>query len=123
MNAPSIPPLPAFNEAVRKGSPFAAGSATPGPHAVRLWRAVAVDQESLGEGVWRETATAATFAAWMLIAFVSVGWAWFPAGGIAIAMLGIAVSLLGLSSRRVKLAIAALAVHAAMLCGCYFKVM
>jgi hypothetical protein len=123
MTEVSISTSPAFDAAVRKGSPFADGSARPGPLVGRQWRAATIERESIGEGVWRETATAATFAAWMLLGFVAVGWAWFPVGGIAIALLGIAMSLMGLSSRHVKLAIAAMTIHAAMLCGCYFNSM
>lgn len=111
----------------RKGSPFAPGTAKPMGQAATgrasLGRRLAVDQESMGEGVWRETAASAAFASMMLIAFTVGGWFYFPAGGVAIATLGLAMSLLGMSSRHTKLASVSLVAHTVALVACYFKAM
>jgi hypothetical protein len=122
---------------VRKGSPFAPGTAKPMGHVATgrwmtggaatgrtmLGRRLVSDQESIGEGVWRETAASAAFASLMLIAFGVGGWFYFPAGGVAIATLGLAMSLLALSSRHTKLAGISLIAHTIALVACYFKTM
>lgn len=103
------------------GSPFAVGSATPGPgNNAAIWQSPA-SPEPIGEGVWLETVAAAGFSAWMLLAFGFVGWCWFPAGGVAISLLGISMSLLGLTSRLFKFSIVALALHVVALVACYAK--
>jgi hypothetical protein len=111
----------------RKGSPFAPGTAKPmGQAAIgraSLGRRLTLDQESIGEGVWRETAASAAFASLMLIAFALGGWFYFPGGGVAIATLGLAMSLFGLSSRHTKLAGVGLVAHCVALVACYFKAM
>jgi hypothetical protein len=103
-------------EPLRPGSPFALGSATapptPASPPLRL-------PEPIGEGVWRETAAAAGYSTWMLVPFGIVGWSWFPAGGVAIALLGIVMSVMGMSSRLVKPSILAFAIHAILLVFCY----
>lgn len=105
----------------RTGSPFATGSAKPQPANVSGGPPVSMPPEPIGEGVWRETAAAGGFSAWILIAFGFAGWAWFPAGGAAISMLGLAMSVLGLSSRLTKASAVALTIHAGTLVACYFK--
>lgn len=75
----------------------------------------------MGEGVYRETAIAAACAAWMLLGFAIAGYLWFPGGGIAIALLGSAMALMGLTSRQVKRSAVALSGHGIILVGCYFK--
>lgn len=103
-------------EPVRTGSPFASGSATAqqesAPPPFRL-------PEPIGEGVWRETAAAAGYSTWVLIPFAIAGWIWFPAGGVAITLLGVAMSVMGLSSRLVKPSLIAFAIHAILLVSCY----
>jgi len=106
---------------IRTGSPFAAGSMISQSGTVRLRDPQTVAKEAIGEGVWRETAASAVFASGMLIGFAIPGWLWFPAGGILIALLGVTMSLLGFSSRYVKLSAAGLVIHGVILVGCYFK--
>ena len=108
---------------IRQGSPFAAGSAKT-PLGTGRWRnSDAIVNETIGEGVWRETAASAVFASGMLIGFAIPGWLWFPAGGIPIALLGAAMGLLGFSSRYTKLAATGLVIHGVILVGCYFRSM
>lgn len=108
---------------VRAGSPFAAGSFGPGPELLRGPRSLPAEPEGIGEGVYRETAAAAAFAAWMLLAFATAGYVWHPAGGIATSLLGCAMGLMGLSSRHVKPSAAAAAAHLAILSACYLKLL
>ena len=106
---------------VRKGSPFAAGSAIAQPGSGRWVNSQTVVAESIGQGVWQETATAALFASWLLIGFASAAWMWFPAGGMAITLLGMTMSLLGFSSNYKKLSTVGLVTHGVILTSCYFQ--
>jgi hypothetical protein len=108
-------------DSIRTGSPFAIGSAASQPKKVSGVSPVIIPPEPIGEGVWRETAAAGGFSAWLLIAFGFAGWAWFPAGGAAISILGLAMSVLGLSSRLVSASAVALAIHAGITVACYLE--
>lgn len=57
----------------------------------------------------------------VLLAFATLAWYFFPAGGVAVAALGVAMSALGQSSRRPKLAMVALGMHAGLLVACYVR--
>jgi len=78
-------------------------------------------RETLGDGVWGQTAESAVFAAMILILFGVACWFLFPPGGIAIASLGFAVSMLALASKRRRLATAMLAVHGVLFMLCYLR--
>jgi hypothetical protein len=77
--------------------------------------------EALGDGVWGQTAESAVFASIILIAFAATCWFLFPPGGIAVASLGFAVSMLALASKRTKLATTMLAIHGALFILCYLR--
>lgn len=77
--------------------------------------------EALGDGVWGQTAESAVFAAIILIAFAVTCWFFFPPGGIAVASLGFAVSMLALASKRTKFATSMLAIHGALFILCYLR--
>jgi hypothetical protein len=77
--------------------------------------------ETIGDGVWGHTAEAALFASIMLSVFAAACWFFFPPGGIAVAALGVAVSLLALASTRTKLTASFLAVHGIFFILCYLK--
>ena len=109
------------NGDVRKGSPFAAGSAIAQPGSVRWVNSQTVVAESIGQGVWQETATSAVFASWLLLGFAIAAWMWFPAGGMAITLLGMTMSLLGFSSNYKKLSTVGLVTHGVILTSCYFQ--
>jgi len=106
---------PTTLEPEKLGSPFARGTESAVPMVER--------PESIGEGVWRETAVAAANAAWMLVAFAVAAWVWFPAGGIAIAVLGITIAILGLGSRMAVASMIALLLHLTALAACYLALM
>ena len=108
--------------AARKGSPFAPGTARPSEAVANAFNRLVARQDSIGEGVWRETAASATFASLMLVAFVIVGSVYFPAGGLAIGILGISMAMLGLSSRFKRLSVGCLATHLVLLGICYASV-
>jgi hypothetical protein len=59
----------------------------------------------------------------MLVGFATAGWLWFPSGGCVIALLGLAMSLLGFSSRYHKLSGIGLLIHGVILAGCYFRLL
>ncbi len=101
--------------AIRMGSPFAEGTAV----ALVIPRR----HESLGEGVWRETAAAASLAAVLLLAFLLACWFWFPGGGISIASLGIAMSLMGLISRHSTRSLITLLLHGGGLLACWLALL
>jgi len=107
------------DQGIRSGSPFAFGSSVPNAQVVRSAATLNGQAETIGEGVWRETAAAAAYSSAMLTVFATMCWAWFPMGGIAIAMLGIGMALLGLSSRQIAMSTATLIFHVVALCGCY----
>ncbi len=75
----------------------------------------------LGEGVWGQTAAAAAYAAVILLAFVVLSWTLFPAGGVAVAALGVVVSLMGLSSKYKRLSMATLALHGVLFIACCLR--
>lgn len=95
----------------------AAASAASVPR--RAATAAAREPETLGNGVWTETAAAAAYAAVIVLAFAVACLLLFPAGGIAVAALGTVLSLLGLSSRRVRLSIVTLVLHGVLFFVCY----
>ncbi len=101
--------------AIRMGSPFAEGTAV----ALTIPRR----HESPGEGVWRETAAAASLAACFLLAFLLACWFWFPGGGISVASLGIAMSLLGLISRHPTRSLVTLLLHSGGLLACWLAIL
>ena len=106
---------------VRKGSPFAAGSAIAQPGSGRWVNSQPVVAESMGQGVWQETATSAVVASWLLLGFAIAAWMWFPAGGVAITLLGMTMCLLGFSSHYKKLSTMGLVTHGVILTSCYFQ--
>lgn len=67
------------------------------------------------------TPAAALVSAIGLLAFAALAWYFFPAGGIAVAALGVAMSALGQSSRRPKLAIVVLGMHALLVVACCLR--
>lgn len=79
------------------------------------------EPETLGDGVWGQTATAATYASVNLVLFAIVCWALFPVGGAAVAALGALVALMGLSSNRARLATAMLVLHGVLFFACYIR--
>lgn len=126
-------------EHVRIGSPFAAGSAAPGCAGSAVTGSAGsattdltaeggalplrAQPEPMGEGVYRETATAAAYAAWMLLLFAIAGYVWFPVGGIAITLLGGTMGVMGLSSRCVKRSAVAAIGHGVILLSCYLRLL
>jgi hypothetical protein len=64
---------------------------------------------------------AALVSAIVLLVFATLAWHFFPTGGVAVAALGVAMSELGYSSRRPKLAIVTLGMHAGLLVACYVR--
>jgi len=79
------------------------------------------EPETLGHGVWTETAAAAAYAALIVLGFALACLLLFPAGGIAVAALGAVLSLLGLSSRRVRLSVTTLVLHGVLFFVCYLR--
>jgi len=118
------PPAADAVTAAANGTPIA-DSSVEGPAATRAAQdarqAAAREPETLGQGVWTETAAAAAYAAVIMLAFASACLLLFPAGGIAVAALGAVLSLLGLSSRRVRLSIATLVLHGVLFFVCYLR--
>jgi hypothetical protein len=80
-----------------------------------------IEPETLGDGVWGQTAESAVFASIMLSGFAAACWLFFPPGGVAVASLGVAVSLLALGSTRTRLTGVFLAVHGVLFILCYLK--
>jgi len=120
----------------RVGSPFLEEPATAtidngstgrlgdGSPAATLTSGLIIDSahpESLGDGVWGQTAESAVFASIFLSVFAAACWYFFPPGGIAVASLGFIVSMLALASKRTKLATAMLGIHGAFFILCYLK--
>lgn len=79
------------------------------------------DPEALGDGVWGQTAESAVFASIILSVFAVTCWFLFPPGGIAVAALGFAVSMLALGSKRTKFATTMLAIHGTLFILCYLR--
>lgn len=77
--------------------------------------------ETLSDGPGGQTAESAVLASIILSVFAAACWFFFPPGGIAVASLGVAVSLLALASTRTKLTAVLLAVHGALFLLCYLK--
>lgn len=123
MNIEAITSSAAELSASRKGSPFAPGTAKPSEAITSAFQRLVVDQETIGEGVWRETAASAAFASLMLVAFALLATFYFPAGGLAIAVLGIGMAFFGLSSRYKRLSIACIATHGILLSVCYVAIL
>lgn len=109
--------------AFRKGSPFAPGTAKPAEVVDSAFQRWVPHQETIGEDVWRETAASASFSSLMLIAFAFLATFYFPAGGLAIGMLGLAMALLGLSSRYKRLSVGCLVGHGVLLGVSYAAVL
>jgi len=84
--------------------------------------ATAGTTEELGHGVWGQTAASAVLASGLLTLFAVLCWQYFPGGGLAVTGLGFAVSVLGLSSNRRRLATALLATHTGLFVACYLRV-
>jgi len=120
----------------RVGSPFAEEPATgpvdndPGTRVGEDFSAAASARpslsssarlETLGDGPWGQTAESAVFASIMLSGFAVACWFFFPPGGIAVATLGLAVSLLAMASTRTKLTGSFLAIHGVLFILCYLK--
>jgi hypothetical protein len=103
------------------GTSTANGTLRKGLAEVQEWQVLADGPETLGQGVWAETATSAVYAAIILICFAAICWAVFPGGGVAVAGLGSLVSLLGLSSRHGRLATVALILHGSLFFACYLR--
>ena len=122
-NAPNSPAADAVTAAAN-GTPIN-DSSFEGPAAARspqnARQAAAREPETLGQGVWTETAAAAAYAAVIVLAFAGACLLLFPAGGIAVAALGAVLSLLGLSSRRTRLSIATLVLHGVLFFICYLR--
>lgn len=77
---------------------------------------------AVGEaGAGGTTASAALVSAIFLLPCASLAWHFFPAGGITVAVLGVAMAALGLRSRRAKLAVVALALHAWLFIACTLR--
>jgi len=79
-----------------------------------------------GAAVWEAgtggtTASAALVSAIFLLPCATLAWHFFPAGGITVAVLGVVMSALGLRSRRVKLAVVALGLHAWLFIACTLR--
>jgi hypothetical protein len=102
-----------------EGSPLAASKnlLPPGSNGAET----SIGPETLGDGVWGQTAESAVFASIMLSGFAVACWLFFPPGGIAVALLGVAVSLLALGSTRTRLTGLFLAIHGVLFILCYLK--
>lgn len=74
-----------------------------------------------GAGTGGTTASAALVSAIFLLPCATLAWHFFPAGGITVAALGVVMSALGLRSRRVKLAVVALGLHAWLFIACTLR--
>ena len=91
---------------IRAGSPFAPGTAIAGGKPGSVTR---------DSGAASEVARGAVWAAWLILPFAAAT-AWpFPLGGALITGLGVALSLMGLTSPRPLWAIAALSIHIVLL--------
>jgi hypothetical protein len=123
MNIESLPSSAVELSASRKGSPFAPGTAKPSEAFAHAFQRLALPQESIGEGVWRETAASATFASVMLVGFSLLATFYFPAGGLAIGILGLSMAMLGLSSRYKRLSLGCLIAHCILLSICYAAIL
>jgi hypothetical protein len=86
------------------------------PEGAAVWGAAV-----WGAGAGGTTASAALVSAIFLLPCATLAWHFFPAGGITVAVLGIAMSALGLSSRRAKLAVVALGLHAWLFIACTLR--
>jgi len=102
-----------------EGSPLAASKDT--LVASSIGPEISLAPETLGDGVWGQTAESAVFASIMLSGFAAACWLFFPPGGIAVASLGVAVSLLALGSTRTRLTGVFLALHGVLFILCYLK--
>lgn len=96
-----------------EGSPFAASK--------NILVAGPLEPETIGDGVWGQTAESAVFASMMLSGFAAACWLFFPPGGIAVALLGLAVSVLAMASTRTKLTGLFLTLHGILFILCYLK--
>ncbi len=103
------------------GSPFEGQATAVASASVRAKKAAELEPETLGYGVWTETATAAAYSAVILLTFAIACVLIFPAGGIAVTALGAVLSLLGLSSRRVRLSVVTLVLHGVLFFVCYLR--
>lgn len=79
------------------------------------------EPETLGNGIWTETAAAAAYASVIALLFAIACLLLFPGGGIAVAALGAVLALLGLSSRRVRLCTVTLVLHSVVFFVCYLR--
>ena len=113
--------IPAVDAAPINGSPFEGQAAAVASASMPAKKAAELEPETLGYGVWTETATAAAYSAVVLLTFAIACVLIFPAGGIAVTALGAVLSLLGLSSRRVRLSVATLVLHGVLFFVCYLR--
>lgn len=106
----------------RVGSPFA-----PEPSSVdetnrsAQRESVQPDPEKLGEGTWEQTAVAATASSILLIGFAIAALGYFAAGGVAITILGMAMSLWGSTYHRSKWTITLFGMHGLLCAACYLR--
>lgn len=115
--------LPGELSEVRRGSPFAAGSARKVPKdttttgifhigtGVTLASAVPVTDSAWGRSVSSETANGATVAAWLIFPLSLLAITLFPAGAVIISLLGMVLALFGIASRWHRISLAALFTH------------
>ena len=76
---------------------------------------------ALGAGEGGTTASAALLSAIVLLGFATLACPFFPAGGVAVPALGVAMATLGLRSGRAKLAAIALGLHGLLLVACFLQ--
>lgn len=119
--------LPGDLSDMRRGSPFAAGTArivtndtaTTGILQIlagsTVASAVPVTDSPWGRSISGETANGATFAAWLISPLSLLAITLFPAGAVIISLLGMVLALFGIASRWHRISLAALFTH--LLCA------
>lgn len=118
--------LPDELSGVRRGSPFAEGTA----RRIPLGTAVGVSQVGTGlplasampatDSTWgrsisSETANGATIATWLIFPLSLLATSVFPAGAVIVSLLGLVLALFGIASRWHRISLAALFSH--LLCA------
>ena len=118
--------LPDELSGVRRGSPFAAGSAQrifPGTAIgasqvgteLTLAFAMPATDPALGRSISSETANGATVATWLILPLSLLATSVFPVGAVIVSLLGLVLALFGIVSRWHRVSLAALFSH--LLCA------
>lgn len=103
---------------VRVGSPFAVDP----PELAFQYASFPTDRGGFDDaGPLRYTAMGAVAASAMVVAFAAASVAWFPAGGVMIALLGCALAIFGLFSSYRLAAMGLLVVHLGLFVANYWQ--